>query len=436
MDDTYPNPGHTRRASYIDSLKTLKSGLRVAFDDHGSLGTTAIGIFVGVGSRDEAVHEAGMAHFLEHLVFKGAGSLDSRAIAAEMDLLGGEVNAYTSRDYTCYYAKVLTPLAIPAWNLLWTMVRHPWLREEDIAPERNVIKEELREAHDDLEDRCETAYMQALWQDFALTHDVLGSMKSLGQVNAANLSQFYSRHYTTNNMVVALAGDGTDGILTILDQLPPDALMPPTPSRHSPHPQALEIHDGHPSEQVQVLLGVAAPPLDSRDYPATLLLSTILGGQNTSRLWQRLREQEGLVYTVSTGYNAQPEWAEMSIHMALSPDSVPSALAAIAEEVQGFQEQGPSSDDLERAVIQIETSLAFSRETPEGRMFRLGRYALCRACPPDHEVFVQLLKDVTPSQVQQLSNKLWSSWDRVAIGTAGALDRRGAGSSIRQWLKL
>ena len=435
LGNTDPSPGHTRRASYIDSLTTLKSGLRVAFDDHGSLGTTAIGIFVGVGSRHEAVDEAGSAHFLEHLVFKGAGTLDSRAIATEMDLLGGEVNAYTSRDYTCYYAKVLTPLAVPAWNLLWTMVCHPWLRDEDITPERNVIQEEIREAHDDLEDRCEMAYMQALWQDFALTHDVLGSMESLSQLNGAKLRQFYATHYTPNNMVVALAGDGTDGILRILDQERKDALAPLTASRHRPRPQALEIHDAHPAEQVQVLLGVAAPPLDSRDYPAALLLSTILGGQNTSRLWQRLREQDGLVYTVSTGYNAQPEWAEMSIHMALSPDSVPRALRAIAEEVQGFQEQGVDLDDLKRAVIQIETSLAFSRETPEGRMFRLGRYALCNACPPDHEVFVQLLKNVTPTQVKQLATSLWSSWDRVAIGTAGALGGRGTGSSIRRWLK-
>lgn len=377
-----------------------------------------------------------MAHFLEHLVFKGAGALDSRAIATEMDLLGGEVNAYTSRDYTCYYAKVLTPLAGQAWNLLWTMVRHPWLREEDIAPERNVIKEELREARDDLEDRCETAYMRALWQDFALTHDVLGSMESLHQITAENLRTFYTTHYTTDNIVVAVAGDGTDGVLSLLEQIPSGAMKRLTSLPHCIEAQASEIHDNHPSEQVHILLGVSAPVLDSRDYPATLLLSTILGGQNTSRLWQRLREQDGLVYTVSTGYNAQPEWAEMSIHMALNPESIPSALAAVAEEMKAFQAQGPSADDLERAVIQIETSLAFSRETPEGRMFRLGRYALCAACPPDHEQFVQRLKDVTPSQVQQLATILWSSWDRVAIGTAGDLAAHDTNPSIRQWLTI
>lgn len=430
-------PGPTRRANCIDYLKTLPSGIRVAYDDHGSLGTTAIGIFVGVGSRDESVDQEGMAHFLEHLVFKGAGPLDSHAIATQMDLLGGEVNAYTTRDYTCYYAKVLTPLAPQAWRLLWNMVAHPWLRDADVARERNVIKEELLEALDDLEDRCEMAYMKALWMDSALTHDVLGSAESLGQVNAQTLRDFYDKHYRPSNIAIAIAGDGTHNILALLEK---EALVvtpkAPLPSlRHLPRAQALEVHDVQPSEQVQVLMGVAAPHLDSADYPATLLLSTIIGGQNTSRLWQRLREQDGLVYTVSTGYNAQPEWAEMSIHMALNPISVPEAMAAIAEEMQWFQQEGPSLDDIDRAIIQLETSLAFTRETPEGRMFRLGRYALCESCPPTNEFFIQRLRMVTAKDIQALSQKLWPHWEQVAIGVVGALAAPDPEASIRAWLK-
>ncbi len=375
-----------------------------------------------------------MAHFLEHLVFKGAGSLDSHAIATQMDLLGGEVNAYTSRDYTCYYAKVLTPLATQAWNLLWNMVRHPWLHQTDVVRERNVIKEELLEAYDDLEDRCEMAYMKALWKDLSLTHDVLGSADSIDHINEAILRDFYDHYYAPTNIVVAVAGDGASTIVDLIEQIPAGSDGPLPTVRSRPSAQALEVIDVYPSEQVQVLLGVPGPHQDSKDYPAALLLTTILGGQNTARLWQRLREQEGLVYTVSTGYNAQPEWGEMSIHMALTANSIPDAMAAIAQEVQWFNEQGPSLPDIERAMMQIETNLAFTRETPEGRMFRLGRYALCQSCPPTTETFIQGLKAVTPKDIQALSRTLWSSWDQVAIGVAGTL---GGGSlqTIRPWLK-
>lgn len=376
-----------------------------------------------------------MAHFLEHLVFKGAGPLDSRAIATQMDLLGGEVNAYTTRDYTCYYAKVLTPLAPRAWNLLWNMVRHPWLSEEDIVRERNVIQEELLEALDDLEERCDMAYMKALWADPTLTHDVLGSPESLGKVTEETIKDFYQKHYGLDNIVIALAGDGTENLLTLLDDLSSASENRISSVRSVPVSQAQEVYDVHPSEQVQVLMGVEAPRLDSAGYPTTLLLSTILGGQNTARLWQRLREQEGLVYSVSTGYNAQPEWAEMSIHMALNPRSLAAAMSAIADEIERFNQEGPSPDDLERAVIQLETSLAFNRETPEGRMFRLGRYGLCTACPPPNEIFVQGLSAVSPTEVQTLSQTLWSRWDRVAIGAAGALSSTGREASIRSWLK-
>ncbi len=400
----------------------LPQGLTVAYDDHGSLGTMAIGIFIGAGSRDEGPEQEGAAHFLEHLAFKGAGDHNSRQIAELMDGLGGEVNAFTTRDYTCFYAKVLTPMALPAWQLLWSLVRDPWLSEKDLNRERNVVQEELLEAWDDVEDRCEMAYMQSLYQDRQMSHDVLGTPDTIKGLTLDTIKSFYRQHYTPSNMVVAMAGDGT---MTLLEQIRQVDNMTGevAPSRLEPIPAPSYVHYHHKSEQLQILMGAPAPVLTHDDYPEALLLSMLLGGQNSSRLWQRLRETEGLVYAVSTGYNAQSDWGELSIHMALNPGSLESALAATKSEVEQFIAHGPETHEVQRALVQLTTSLAFVRETPDGRMFRLGRYGLLGQVPQSGELLLDQLTRVTPRQIQTLAEALFGDWSQVAVGTAGVLPR-------------
>ena len=379
-----------------------------------------MGIFIGAGSRDEGSEQEGAAHFLEHLAFKGAGNHTSRQIAELMDGLGGEVNAYTTRDYTCFYAKVLTPMALPAWELLWDLVRNPWLAEGDLYRERNVVQEELLEAFDDIEDRCEMAYMESLYQDHQMRHDVLGTPDTIKSLTWDHIQSFYRQHYTPANMVVAIAGEGT---MTLLDQIQQmeNIVGGTAPSRLTPIPAPSHVHYHHKAEQLQILIGAPAPVLTQDEYPVALLLSMLLGGQNSSRLWQRLRETEGLVYTVSTGYNAQADWGELSIHMALNPASLESALAATKSEVERFIAHGPEDHEVQRALMQLTTSLAFTRETPDGRMFRLGRYGLLGQVPHSGDVLLGQLARVTPRQIQLLAETLFGDWSRVAVGTAGIL---------------
>ncbi|MHB1611204.1 MAG: M16 family metallopeptidase [Sulfobacillus sp.] len=407
----------------IDHFITLPSGMSVTYDDHGSLGTIAIGIFVGVGSRDEGPHQEGMAHFLEHLTFKGAKDRNSQQIAEVMDDLGGEVNAYTTRDYTCFYAKVLTPLAPRAWQLLSDLVQHPWLRPEDAERERNVVQEELLEAMDDLEDRCEVAYMESLYADRLITHDVLGSPESIRTMDLGSLNAFYQMHYVPANMVVAIAGEGTEELVErIVKKTEPKRAS--LSIRHAPSPSPSHVHFERSAEQLQVLLGVPAPVLIDDAYPTALLLAMLLGGQNSSRFWQRLREKDGLVYTVSTGYNAQGDWAEMSTHMAVHPSSLNKAVNAIKSELRRFVDEGPAPQEVRRSVIQLATSFAFNRETPEGRMFRLGRYGLLGRAAENAESLLERIRQVRPDAIQRLAHTLWGDWTAVAVGTAGTLPKK------------
>lgn len=410
----------------INYLTTLPSGMSVIWDDYGSLGTTAIAFYVRVGSRDEHGHQYGAAHFLEHAVFKGAGPWSARDIANLQDQLGGEINAFTTRDYTVYYAKVLASKASQALHLLWTLISDPWLDDNDIGKERQVILEELLEAQDDLEDRSGELYMAALFPDPDFHHDVLGTKESLMHFDGRQLRNFYHQFYFPSNIVLVLSGEGVDALREQVQEyqwpLRPQGLPTPRkPLAVMPRIQLLR----QAGEQVHLTMGVPAPPLGHVEYDATLILSTILAGQNSSRLWQRLREDEGLVYTVSSSYSALKDWAELSIYMALSPRSVPRALEAVREEIQLLMHEPPSLEEREWALTQAETSMAFAMETPDGRMMRLGPYGLYGWVPLDPKERLAQLEQVTCADITALAQQLFSQnpWALAACGPIGSIEQ-------------
>ncbi len=419
-----------RRRRGIDYLQTLPSGLRLAWDDQGSLGTTAIGLFVGVGSRAETVASNwGAAHFLEHLVFKGAGTLDGAAIARAMDDLGGEINAYTTREHTVFYAKVLASRAWDAWQLLRTMVFYPRLATADVEKERQVIIAERHEALDDPEDRCEQAYMKSLYADADLVHDILGTGRSIRALSTARLKRFYRQWYRPAGMCVALSGQGA---AALADRIREQEMVPARPEVAAvgepvtvpPIPVPRELLLRADGEQVHTMVGTAAPPLDDPNYEATQLAATILGGQNSSRLWQQLREEAGLVYTVYAAYSAHSQWGDLSIYLAVHPRSLTEALRLAGNTLRTFLTQGPSPQEIERARVLITTALAFSLETPEGRMVRLGRWGLANAPPPSLADVRQRLEAVGPQDVQSVAKQLWTDPGEVALAAVGPIPRR------------
>lgn len=414
-----------RRAA-INYLTTLPSGMSVIWDDYGSLGTTAMAFYVRVGARDERPSQYGAAHFLEHAVFKGAGAWSARDIANIQDQLGGEINAFTTRDYTVYYAKVLASKASQALELLWTLISEPWLTDSDIGKERQVILEELLEAQDDLEDRSSELYMAAMFPDPTFHHDVLGTTDSLYEFNGHLIRNFHREFYFPANIVLVLSGDGVEALRERVQNFTwPFAVQgtykPRKPVTVFPQIRILQ----QPGEQVHLTMGVPAPVLGDTRHDATVILSTILAGQNTSRLWQRLREDEGLVYIVSTSYSALQDWAELSIYMALSPRSVPRALQAVREEIQLLMQYPPSQQEREWALTQSETSMAFAMETPEGRMMRLGSYGIYGLLPSDPHDRLAQLERVNCDDVMILAQQLFSSgpWAFAACGPIGSVER-------------
>jgi predicted Zn-dependent peptidase len=379
-----------------------------------------LGIFVDVGSRDERTGERGCAHLLEHLAFRGAGSLDRQAIADRMDRLGADVNAFTTRDLTCYHAHVLERDVEAAWELLWAMAMSPWLTADDLERERGVVAEELREAEDDVEDRADQAFTEALWGRHPMARDILGTAESLSRMREGTVRGFHTRHYGANRLTVVLAGAGVD---RLLDRVRRDVSMArladPAP-RIAPVATAAVRRRVVPGQEVYLSLGISAPVMGDPAENAWRLLGIILGGQNSSRLWQRIREQMGLAYQVSAQYSAWVDYADFTASVGVAADRVRETLAAMAEEWEGLVRHPVTALELERAKSQASTALVFGRETVEGVLHYLARWAAAGQEPPDPRELMSGLAQTPLEAVHAAAAQAVSRFaSDVAVGIAG-----------------
>jgi predicted Zn-dependent peptidase len=385
----------------IERLETLSSGFRLAWDDTPSVGTTALAFFVGVGSRDELPSEWGLAHLLEHLLFKGAGPWAAPEIARRMDDLGGEVNAFTTRDYTCYYAKVLDHQAVEAYELLTTMIKAPWLDPQEFKRERRVIREEIRESRDDPDDLADTLYLEALFDGGDLTHDTLGTPGSLAQLDPDAVRSFFERWYHPGNVVLAVSGGGREGVLArARDEWAQGGGLGSLPSRPTPRYRIRHRIRRQPLEQVHLIIGGPAPVLGDPESYTAWVLATLLGGQNSSRLWQSMREVKALVYSVQTQYTAERDYGELATYLSVGPDRLEMALAEYRNQMTRLATEPVSADELTRAVRVIETAALLAQETPDGRVMRMGRWGLWGTTPPTPSLVHTGLAAVTPERIQ------------------------------------
>lgn len=406
----------------IDCLKTLGSGLTVVYDDVPSVGTTALAFFVAVGSRDESPEDFGSAHLLEHLLFKGAGDWDYRAIAREMDHLGADVNAFTTRDYTCFYARVLDASAPRAYRLLATLVTRPWISASDLMREKSVVVEEIRESQDDADDVLDRLLTEASYQDPQYTHDILGTIKTLQGIHSDSLAAFFNRFYRPSNMVFAVSGGACDAVLQLVSldfsKGAADSQLPH--QRSQPHWRATERTLSTPWEQVHWGMAVPAPARYDSGYAAALVTASILAGQNSSRLWQRLREEEGLVYTVSAQYGPEEAFGDLSVYLSLGQGNMDRAARALWDELNQLIDKGPNGDELERTRASLYTMLVMGQETPDQRVMRLGRAGLDRRLAPNLATLKSQLEEVGSEAVRQCAQKFRMPGE-LATALAGPL---------------
>jgi predicted Zn-dependent peptidase len=362
----------------------LPGGLRVVTETMPAVRSVAFGIWAGVGSRDESAEEGGASHYLEHLLFKGTPRRDALEISSLMDAAGGETNAFTAKEYTCYYARVLDsdlPLAI---DVVSDMVTSSLLADKDVEAERGVILEEIAMHDDDPADAVHDEFAAALFGDVPLGRPILGTAESIAAIGRERIAGYYRDRYLPPDLVVAAAGNlDHDRVVRLVESafghVLDDAVRLPGAPRIGgpgavPNP-GVRVVD-RPTEQANLVLGtIGITRTDERRF-ALGVLNAALGGGMSSRLFQEVREKRGLAYSVYS-YNSQyADTGIFGVYVGCLPAKADEVLAICRDEVAKVAERGITAEELERGKGQLRGSFVLGLEDTGSRMSRIGKSEL------------------------------------------------------------
>jgi predicted Zn-dependent peptidase len=359
----------------------LPGGLRVVSESLPGVRSVAFGIWVGVGSRDEKPSLAGTSHFLEHVLFKGTPTRNALEIAAVMDAVGGEMNAFTAKEYTCYYARVLDEDLALAVDLVSDLVNSSLITSEDVESERGVILEEIAMHDDEPADVVHDTFAAALFgRETPLGRPVIGSVQSIEALSRTAIHGYYRRRYTPDTMVVAASGGLDHGRLLRLvkkafaDRLDGDVEPAPLrPARRAPASQSNVLVEDRRTEQANVVLGTTALRRDDPRRFALGVLNGALGGGMSSRLFQEIREKRGLAYSVYSYVSSHADTGQFGVYAGCAPGRVDQVLDLVREQLALVVNKGIADDELRRSKGQMRGSLVLGLEDTGSRMSRLGK---------------------------------------------------------------
>lgn len=401
------------------SLDTTGGGLRVISEPLPGVRSVALGLWVGVGSRFERPAEAGVSHFIEHLLFKGTDRFSAAEIAEVFDGLGGEINAATGRDHTVVYTRVLDDHLEAAFDVVADMLKNPAYHELD--QERQVVLEEILMYEDDPGDLVHDLMSQAVFPDQPLGAPVIGTSEVIGSIPEAEIRAYHQSHYVAPNIVVAASGSVDQRRLLELS----DKYLGDLPSGDGAHtPQAAEPGAPRlsvrtkPTEQYHLALG--GPGLDRSDdrRHAMAVLDTIVGGSMSSRLFQEIRERRGLAYSVGTYSVGYSDTGQVGVYLGTREDNLSEAAEVIGTELRRIGQEPVPAAELQRAKQHLKGRLVLSLESASTRMQRIGRAVLTGTELLDVDEIVARIDAVTADDVQALGAEFWdpSRLSAAAIG--------------------
>jgi len=355
-------------------IATLGSGLQVVTERMPEARSVAVGAWVGVGARDEPAELAGVSHFLEHLLFKGTEERSARAIANAVDRVGGDMNAYTTKEYTAYYTRLPAHALDLGVEILGDVLSAPALRDEDVDSERQVILEELSLDEDTHDDKAHTLVQEALFPDHPLGWETAGERATVAAITPDDVRAFFGHWYRPATTVVAVAGalDHDEVVAEVEKRFtaPPGGERP---SRVRPDDTVQPLTVLRRSlEQTHLVLGYRAVARDDPDRPALEVLNHVLGGGMSSRLFDEIRERRGLAYAVYSSVAAYGDAGSLIVYAATAPAQVREVLRLIDQEVDALAAAGPTDEELDVAKGYLAGSYLLGLEDPGSRMARLG----------------------------------------------------------------
>jgi predicted Zn-dependent peptidase len=389
-------------------LTVVDNGLRVVTERMPEARSVTTGFGVGIGARDEPAALAGASHFLEHLLFKGTETRSARAIAAAVDAVGGELNAFTAREHTAYYSRLPAAELGFGLELLTDVLSAPALRPHDIDAERDVILEEILLSEDTPDDLVHTLLYEAVFPDHPLGREVLGTEATVEAMGRDDIVRFFTEHYRPANLVVAAAGDlEHDDVVARVAGCLAGADDGARPARQAP---GAEVHPRRvvrrPTEQAHLALGWRTFSHDDPDRYALAVLNQALGGGLSSRLFQEIREERGLAYAVYSYTSAYADSGLLGVYAGTSPGKVSEVMSVIDDELERLADGGIDDAELKVAAGYLEGSLILGLEDSGSRMSRLGRGFITRGHVVPVDAEVDALRAVTVDDVDRVIERV------------------------------
>jgi predicted Zn-dependent peptidase len=409
---------------------TLPGGLRVVTEFVPSVRSASVGVWVGVGSRDEGPTVAGAAHFLEHLLFKSTPTRSAVDIAQSVDAVGGELNAFTAKEHTCYYAHVLdTDLAL-AVDLVSDVVLNGRCATDDVELERDVVLEEIAMHDDDPEDALGDVFLSAMFGTHPVGRPVIGSVDSVEAMTRAQLHSFHVRRYTPERMVVAVAGniDHNEVVALVRQHFGPHLVKGKSPQeprkgtgRVTGQP-ALQVAQ-RDSEQTHVLLGVRSPGRHWEHRWALTVLNTALGGGLSSRLFQQIRESRGLAYSVYSSVDTFSDSGALSVYAACLPERFDDVITVTTDVLESVARDGITENECRIAKGSLRGGMVLGLEDSASRMHRIGRSELNYGRHRSLSESLEQIEAVTLEEVNAVARTLLSKQYGAAVIGPGVTKR-------------
>jgi predicted Zn-dependent peptidase len=402
----------------------LPNGLIVLTERMEHLRSVAMGIWVKSGSRYEAAEINGISHFVEHMLFKGTKSRSAQHIAREMDAIGGNLDAFTGKETICFSVKALSNHVPIALDVLSDLVLNPTFAAPDIERERGVILEEIKIDEDNPDVLVHEIFTQNFWKDQPLGKPILGTTKTVSGLGQTTLFDYHSDRFRAGNMVFSAAGnlDHDQFVESVAEKfatLAPGATEMAFQSAQVSAP--IVLRNKRSLEQVQICLGVPSPKITDENRYATLILNTVLGGGMSSRLFQTIREERGMAYSIYSDLSPYSDTGSLCVYAGTSADKTLEMLDLVMAEFSALKETPLTAEELHRAKEQVKGNILLGLESSGSRMSNLARQEMYFHHFFSVEDVLERLDAVTAEQVQTMAQKLFIS-ESIAVTLLGRLD--------------
>jgi predicted Zn-dependent peptidase len=404
----------------------LDNGLRILTERMSQVRSVSIGVWLTRGSRDETAEQGGIAHFVEHMLFKGTERRTAEDIAQAIDSIGGQLDAFTAKEYASYYIKVLDehlPLAI---DILADIVRNPAFSADDIEREKKVVLEEIKMVEDTPDDLVHELFTQGFWEDHPLGRPILGTKETVESFTAESLRDYFRGAYTAKNLIVSAVGNLEHDRVRELVEAKFGSLVAAgeTTATDAPRVSPKILVRNKELEQSHLCLGVSSYPQNHDDRYSSYILNTLLGGSMSSRLFQNVREKRGLAYAVFSGLSAYRDAGSFTVYAGCSNEAVGEVIDLVVEELRGVKGAPVPEVELQRSKDHLKGSLMLSLENTASRMSHLARQEIYFDRQFGLDDTLAGIERVTAADVQRVAAELFTnaSVSATVLGNVNGLE--------------